>query len=169
MLEMLIAVVVATVLLGAGYMLVRAARVSTEASLGPHMGLQMASRKALVELIRELQESIEVVRPSSGATLTYVMARDKLNRILLVYCVKNDAQSQRAGRDLFDLYLYRYDHGERPPEANQRFLLGSVERVAFTALSSGVVQIHLDLHEQGKSFPFLTAVRSRNIQTEADL
>lgn len=168
-LELLIAVCVAVLVLGAGYMLVRAARVSTEASLGPAMGLQMQSRKALVELIRELQESIEVVRPPPGATLTYVLARDKLNRILVVYLTKNEEQSSRAGRPLFDMWLCRYDHGERAPAANQRLLLGSLERAAFTALSSGVVQVHLDLFEQGKTLPFLTAVRSRNIQTEADL
>lgn len=169
MTEMLVAVCIALLVLSGGYMMVRAARVSTEASLGPSMGLQLNSRKALVEMIRELQESIEIVRPSAGGSLSYLLARDKLNRVLVLYIVKNEKDSAKAGRDLHDLYLYRYDHGERAPALNQRLVLSGVERAAFTALSSGLVQVHLDLHEQGKSFPFLTGVRCRNIQTEAEL
>lgn len=167
--EMLVAVSVVLVVLTTGYMLVRAARVSTEASLGPSMGLQLNSRKALVEMVRELQESIEIVRPSAGGSLSYLLARDKLNRILTLYIVKNERDSTRAGRPLHDLYLYRFDHGERAPAMNQRLVLSGVERAAFTALSSGLVQVHLDLHEQGKSFPFLTGVRCRNISTEGEL
>lgn len=167
--ELLVAVCVALIVLSMGYMLVRAARVSTEASLGPSIGLQRNSRKALVEMIRELQESIEIVRPASGGTLSYLLARDKLNRILTLYLVKNDRDSAKAGRPLHDLYLYRYDYGERAPALNQRLVLSRIERAAFTALSSGLVQVHLDLHEQGKSSPFLTGVRCRNIQTEAEL
>jgi len=167
--EMLIAICVAVVVLGTGGMLLRFARASTEVTLGPNMGAQMASRKALVEMIRELQECIEFVRPSAGASLTYLLARDKLNRVLVIYLVVNAEQSARAGRPLHDLYLYQYEPAGRTPPENHRLLMGGVERAAFTALSSGVMQVHLDLFEQGKTFPFLTAVRARNIQTEAEL
>ena len=167
--EMLIAICIAVVVLATGGMLLRFARVSTEASLGPNMGAQMTSRKALVELIRELQECIEYVRPGAGATLTYVLARDKLNRLLVLYLVENRDDTARAGRPLHDLYLYQYEPAGPTPATNQRLLLGGVERAAFTALSSGTLQVHLELYESGKTFPFLTAVRSRNIQTEAEL
>jgi hypothetical protein len=168
-LEMLVGICLGVIVLTMGYLLLRFSRVSTEASLGPNMGLQTASRKAMVELIRELQESIEVVRPVQGSSLTYVLARDKLNRILTVYLVRNEELTTRAGRPLYDLYLHRNDHGASAPGVNQRYLIGSIERAAFTSLSSGLLQIHLDFHEQGRTYPFLTAVRSRNIQTEAQL
>lgn len=168
--ELLIAVCIGVVVLAAGFMLMRFARVSTEASLGPSMGAQMQSRKALVELIRELQECIEFVRPTAGATLSYLVARDKLNRVLVLYLVDDAEQSARAGRPMRTLYLYRYEpDGSGNPEASQRFVLGGVETAGFTTLSSGVVQVHLELFESGKTFPFLTAVRARNIQTEAEL
>lgn len=168
-LEMLVGVCLGIILLAMAFMLLRFSRASTEASLGPNMGLQTTSRKALVELIRELQESIEIVRPVQGSSLTYILARDKLNRILTVYLVRNEELSTRAGRPLYDLYLHRHDYGATAGAVNQRYVVGSIERAAFTALSSGLVQIHLDFHEQGRSYPFLTAVRSRNIQAEAQL
>jgi hypothetical protein len=169
-LELLVAVCIGVLVIGGGAMLTRFARVSTEASLGPSMGAQMQSRKALVELIRELQECIEFVRPSAGATLSYLLARDKLNRVLVLYLVDNAEQTTRAGRPMRDLYLYRYEpDGGGSPEASQRWVLGGVENASFTTLSSGVIQVHLELFESGKTFPFLTAVRARNIHTEAEL
>ena len=90
-----------------------------------------------------------------------------MNRILTAYLSKNAADSAAAGRDLYDLYLYRKDFSGPPPI--QQKMLSRVERLTFTGLSPGLLQINLDLHEQGKTYTLLTAVRTRNILTEGRL
>jgi hypothetical protein len=163
----MLAVVIGVVCLSVAYMFLRSARVSTESTLGPQMGLQQTARKALVEMIKEVQESIEIVRPQAGSTLTYFIARDKLDQILTVYLVKNDPMSAKAGRDIHDLMVYRYDYGKTPPKTDK--VLSGIERAGFTALSSGLLQIHFELHENGKTYPLLTTVRCRNILPEGEL
>jgi hypothetical protein len=168
-LETLVAVAIGVMVMGGAYLFLRSARVSTEATLGPQMGLQANARKALMEMIKEVQESIELVRPQAGSTLNYFVARDKLNRILTGYIARNVADSDKAGRDIHDLYVYRYDYGDTPPLANQRLVLGGIERAGFSGLSSGLLQIHLELHDHGKTYPILTTIRCRNILPEAEL
>lgn len=163
----MLAVVLGVVCLSVAYMFLRSARVSTESTLGPQMGLQQAARKALVEMIKEVQESIEIVRPQAGSSLTYFIARDKINDILTAYLVKNDAASAKAGRDIHDLYMHRYDYGASVKAAEAK--VSGIERASFTTLSSGLLQIHLELYENGKTYPLLTTVRCRNILPEGEL
>lgn len=166
-LELMLAAVIGMVCLSVAYMFLRSARVSTETTLGPQMGLQQSARKALVEMIKEVQESVEIVRPQAGSSLTYFIARDRLNQILTAYLVKNDAASAKAKRDIHDLYLYRYDYGTSTKPAEP--LIPGIERASFTALSSGLLQIHFELHENGRTYPLLTTVRCRNILPEGEL
>lgn len=164
--ELLVATVIGGLVLGGTFMMYRFSRTSSEQTLAPQMSLQMNSRRALLELIKEIQESIEVVRPAQGSSLSYFLIRDKLNRILVGYLVKNDRASQSAGRDLFDFILVRKGF-DRPPD--RKTVLSGVERLLFTSFSPGVIQIHADLHEAERSYSFLTAVRSRNVYADADL
>lgn len=165
--EALIGLAVAGMVLGLAFGLYRFGVVATGGTVAPQVGLQTASRKALVDFIREIQETIEIVRPPAGSTLSYFIARDKINRILTAYLVKNAADSAAAGRDLYDLWVHRKDY---PPEpSTQVRMLTRVERLTFTTLSPGLIQIHLDLNEAGKTYSLLTSVRSRNILTEGKL
>jgi hypothetical protein len=168
-LETLIGVVVGLLVLSMAGGIMRWARVCAVTTLGTQMELQMETRRALVEFIKELQENIEIAEPPAGATLNYCLTRDKLNQLLLCYTRKNDLDSKRAGRPLHDLYMYRYDYGATPPAGCGWLVLSHLERVAFTSLSSGLIQIHLDFYENGRSYPVLTAVRTRNIYAESVL
>lgn len=167
MIEMLVGLGIFVVLSGMAYGLLRFGVISIGATVAPQVGLQMASRKAMVDFIKEIQECIEVARPLPGSTMTYFVARDKTNRIMTAYMVKNAADSAGAGRDIFDLFVHKKDFGTLPPE--QRKVLSQVERLTFTSLSPGLLQIHADLHEQGKTYALLTAVRTRNILAEGRL
>lgn len=165
--EALLGLAIAGMVVGLAFGLYRFGVVATGGTVAPQVGLQMASRKALVDFIREIQETVEIVRPPAGSTLSYFVARDKVNRILTAYLVRNGADSSAAGRDLYDLWVHRKDY---PPEpSTQVRLLGHVERLTFTTLSPGLLQIHLELNEAGKTYSLLTAVRSRNILTEGRL
>lgn len=167
--EVLVAAGLCLLVLGAAFGLLRFMRTSGEQVLGPAMGLQMASRSAMIQLVKELQECVEFIRPQQGLSLTYFVARDKVNRILTGYVARDAAASQAAGRDLYRLYLHRHEYEPAPDPAKQRKVLEGIERASFTTLSPAVLQIHLTLHEQGKSYTLLTTVRARNVHTEAEL
>lgn len=164
--EILVGLAVTVVISGAAYGLMRFGIVSVGQTVTPQVGLQTASRKAMVDFIREIQEAIEIARPVPGSTLTYFVARDKTNCIVTAYLARNDADSTTAGRDIYDLYLNRKDFAG---PSSQRKMLTHVERVTFTALSPGLIQVHLDVNESGKSYAMLTAVRCRNILGEGRL
>jgi len=169
LLEVMIGLVIATVVMGIAFSLFRFARVATDGSLGPQMGLQTTTRTALVRFIKEVQECVEIVRPVQGSSLNYFLARDKLNRILSVYIVKNEADSATAGLDLFDLVLNRFDYGQSASGTHRRVIASGVERLTFTTLSPAVLQIHMMVRESKKSYTLLTTVRTRNILTEGRL
>ena len=166
LIEILVGLAIMVVLSGVAYQLMRFGIVSVGSTVAPQVGLQTASRKAMVDFIREIQEAIEVARPLPGSTLAYFVARDKTNCIVTVFSVKNDADSTAAGKDIFDVFLNRKQF-TKPDE--QRRMLSHVERLTFTALSPGLLQIHLDLNEAGKTYSLLTAVRARNILAEGRL
>lgn len=166
-LELLIVAALLVVVMTVALLFFRSTRVSMEATLLPQMGLQQAARRALVDLIRDVQESVDVVRPEPGSTLTYFIARDKLNQMLTVYLTSDAAASRAAGSPLYQLWLHRREPDAAP--GTGRMVLGGVERATFTRLSSGVLQLRLDLREQGRTYSMLTAIRARNVLQEGDL
>ena len=168
LIEVLVAFMLVVTVLATAWMLHRSGTVGVQATLGPQMGLQMTTRKALVEFIKELQECVEFVRPYQGSTLNYLMARNKLDLVLLCYLVQNDRDTAREGLPLYDVYVYSNDE-TIPPASRQRLLFGGISRLSFTALGSGAVQIRMDVYEQGRTYPLLTTVRARNIELEGDL
>src|SRR4051812_16663275 len=107
LIEALVALALALIVMGMAYQLFRFAVVSTGATITPQASLQIASRKAMLDFIKEIQECIEVARPLPGSTMSYFVARDKINRVMTAYLVRNAADSARAQRDLYDLYLFR--------------------------------------------------------------
>lgn len=169
LIEVLVAATVGLIVLGMAFGLLRFVRASSEQTLAPHVGLQMASRSALVQLEKELHQCVEFIRPKQGSSLTYFLARDRRNLILTGYVARDDAASLRAGRDIYQLYFHRHDYTPGTNPALQRKVLDGIERVSFTTLSPGVLQIHLTLHELGKSYSLLTTVRARNVLSEGEL
>lgn len=166
LIESLIGIGLALVVCGIAFEMWRFGVVSVGSTVSPQVGLQMASRKAMVDFIKEIQECIEVARPLPGTTTDFIIARDKVNDILSAYLVKNDADSAAAKVPLYDLYV---DHKPVGKPSTPLKMLGKVERCTFTGLSPGLVQIHLDVHEQDRSYALLTAVRTRNILGEGNL
>jgi hypothetical protein len=68
--EILIGSSIFLLVFGIALAMVRFGDVSVNRTLSAHLGLQMETRKALLEFIREIQEAIEIVRPQQGSSLT---------------------------------------------------------------------------------------------------
>lgn len=126
------------------------------------LGLQQESRKALVRLMRELQEGMEVLRPAPGSTLPYALFTDKLGRVCWLYL----RPTRAAGKTTFELWLYRRDTVKPEPA---EVLLGDVARAAFTSCSEGALQINLSLRDGDEVYPLLTTVRLRNFAASEEV
>lgn len=150
-LELTFVVIICGVLLYAIYSMFGAGR-RMEDTLSAHLGMQADARKALMEFIRELQESMAVVRPAPGNTLSYAIVRDKLSR-LTVYTA---APGGKPG----ELVLQR---DTVSPAGNTRTrVLDGLYRVAFTATSDRALSLHLLFGEGERRMAFHTQVRLRN-------
>jgi hypothetical protein len=91
-----------------------------------------------------------------------------LNRILTGYLCEDPQSLKRTGKLLYQLYLVRSDYSGNPA-IKKKPLLTNVERLTFTTLSPGVLQIRADIYEQKSSYTILTAVRTRNVFADSDL
>lgn len=134
----------------------------------PNADLQSATQKALLTFLRQLEESIEFLRPTSGGTLTYFIARSKTNEIHTAYQEEDSVATVKAGRKIYRLVLYRH-HPVDPAVSSREVLIENVERLTFTSRSPGLLQVHLKLHEAGRSYTLLTTVRARGIPSEGQL
>lgn len=161
LIELLFAVSVAAVLLGAAFGAMIWARRAGEAGVASHVSAQMLARRSMEALTRELEESIEVVRPPPGATLNHLLVRDKLNRLLVIYPVETSGG--------LSLRVFRMDPTLPDAVPEDRVLVRLLERVAFTTLGPGMVQVHLTVRDQGHAYPVFTAIRCRNAPSEAEL
>lgn len=135
---------------------------SASGRLGAQASLQQGSRKALVRLLRELEESIEVVSPRPGTTLSHALVRDKLSLARWYYQVPS-----ADGRS-FDLRR-AIDSATLPPGQRDELLLTSIRRLTFTARTEGALQVHLVLSEGAEDYALVTTVRLRNIAAAEEL
>jgi hypothetical protein len=150
-LELVVMIVVMALALNALTLIMSAGRKQEEV-VSSHLGLQLESQKALMQLIRELQEGIAVVLPLPGNTLPMAVVRDKLDR-LAVYTVVPGA---KAGE-----YRLRADLAS-PRGVERAFLFGGIKRLTFSALSDSALMLHAVLLSGGHETAFTTEIRLRN-------
>ncbi|MBI4860041.1 MAG: hypothetical protein HY815_07225 [Candidatus Riflebacteria bacterium] len=133
------------------------------ARVSAQMSLQQASRKALVKMLRELREGMEVVSPLPGSTLSYALFRDKVSLVRWFYQVP-----QKNSRGLFE--LWRYVNDSRLPDGQRHeLLLQNVKRLTFSCRSEGALQVNLTLTEEDREYSMLTTVRLQNIASSEEL
>lgn len=131
------------------------------AHLTPQLSLEQNSRRALVRLLAELQEGMEVVNPRPGGTATFAVIRDRVSRLRMYYQV---AQPDGTAQ------LWRYtDDADLAPAARRERLLAGVRRLTFSSRSEGALQINLLLSEGGQDYALLTAVRLRNLASAEEI
>ncbi len=63
--------------------------------------LQMDSRKAFDHIIDQIREGIDVIRPSTGETTQYLVFKDLINQMTMLYLEPNDDESRRLKKNWF--------------------------------------------------------------------
>ena len=118
---------------------------------------QQAGRTAIARLLREVQQSIEVVTPLPGSTMPYAVVRDEVS------CARWYYQVPQAGSNgLYELWCY-IDDPDLAAADKKQLIMRNLKRLTFTTQSEGALQVNLMFHEGDTDSPMLTTVRLRNI------
>lgn len=147
--EALVAIALVSFLIGAVVWLFGFGAGAT-ARLTPQLGLQQTSRKAIVRLLEQLQQGMEVITPRPGATQPYALFRDQVARVKWLYQVPTP-----DGR--YELWVYT--DGTRE---NERLLTG-IKRLTFSSRTEAALQVNLVLSDGTQEYAMLTTIRLRNI------
>lgn len=139
-------------------------RRSTE-RVGSQVGAQMEARRAMVRLLREIREGMEVLQPRPGGTLSWAMIRDKLSCPRMFYQV---GRQEPGGRTVYDLWRF-VDDPDIPEPQRRELLVSGIRRLTFTSRGEGALQIHLLVAEGDAEQAFLTTVRLRNLAAAEEL
>lgn len=151
LIELLFALLLGSIVLYTAYQLLGAGR-RMEAGVGAHLSLQADARKALISLIKDLQEGIYVVKPSPGQTLSYALVRDKLNRFATYRLIPGtEGKDHTLIREL-----------SSATKSDRHPMMQGVTRLTFTALTDQALMIHLVLGAGEREFALHTEIRLRN-------
>lgn len=131
--------------------------------LTAQMALQQSSRKALVQLLREVQEGMEVLQPAPGSTQAWALVRDRASRVRWFYQKRQGGTTDRTE-------LWRViDDPSRPLAQRHEMLLRDIRRLTFTCRTEGALQMNVLLAEDDREYALLTTVRLRNLAAAEEL
>ena len=121
--------------------------------------LQMESRKAFDQLVDQIREGIDVIRPVAGETTQFLVFKDLLNQITLIYLEPDDEESRKLKQRVYRLISYRTDYSGSYDRSREKLLHKSVKRLRFTSLSPSSVQVSATVAgNDGDEYQFLAHV-----------
>lgn len=131
------------------------ARRSTDHHAG-QLALQMEARRAADLMISNIRAGTEVIRPHIGETTPFLVLKDSVNNITLLYLDKDQQSSDLLQRPLFRLILYNGDHSGTFNSQKERVLLGSISKLSFTSTSPASIQTNIKLAGENQDYQFIT-------------
>ncbi|MBF0544382.1 MAG: hypothetical protein HQM08_08110 [Candidatus Riflebacteria bacterium] len=132
------------------------------------LALQMEARRGLVNIFSEIQEGIELMQPSPGQTLPYLVLRDYVNNLHFIFQKKCPSVSDRSKTDIYNLYSSIHDI-EKSATSQPKEILRNVERLTFTAHGYNGVVVTATLRDGTSTFSFVNLVRLKNALTDDSL
>jgi hypothetical protein len=134
-------------------------------TLSKRLVLQMEARRALLNLYRELQEGIQVVSPPPGTTLPYLVYKDNLNNLRMVYLVEDPVKTKEEGRTIYRALSQVRDPSKATVD-EPRTLMEHVVKLNFTTWHHGAVFISTQLRGGKGDFSLVNFVRLQNVGAE---
>lgn len=125
--------------------------------------LQMESRKAFDQIIDSIREGTDVIRPVTGETLHYVVFRDLINQVCMIYLEPNKAESNRLKQRVYRLISYCHDFSGIYDKKNERVLHNSIKQLRFSSLSPCSVQVNATVVSDKGEYQFLAHVGLLNV------
>ena len=134
-------------------------------TLSQRLVLQMEARKALLNLYREIQQGIEVILPAPGCTLPYLVYRDFINNIHVIYLEKDATTSKTEGEPLYKVMegiKISSGAGTTPPKLVMKY----VSKSNFTTHHYGGILLSCSLKGGKGRFDLVNYVRLKNLAAE---
>ncbi len=125
--------------------------------------LQMESRKAFDQIIDQIREGTDVIRPVTGETLHYMTFRDLINQVNMLYLEPNKEESNRLKQRVYRLISYCNDFSGIYKKENEKILHNSIKQLRFTSLSPSSVQVNATVVSDKGEYQFLAHVGLLNV------
>ncbi|MFZ2960238.1 MAG: hypothetical protein WA705_25430 [Candidatus Ozemobacteraceae bacterium] len=136
----------------------------TQKSLSDQLILQMESRKAFAQTANRIQEGTEVVRPFIGETLPFLVYKDIVNRLVILYLEPNPKVSKELKKAVYQLVSYTSDYaGTGYKKDNEKILIDSLKTMTFSSLSPNSIQMNATVVNAKGEYQFLSHVGLMNI------
>lgn len=129
---------------------------TTQTKFSQQILLQMEARKAFDQLSGKIRESIEVVRPTVGETLSFLVVKDIVNRTILFYLEPNIKKSNLLNEKVYNLVAYTSDYETNYKPENKKVLLDSVKNIRFSSLSPLSIQANVTVVNEKTKAQFIS-------------
>ena len=137
----------------------------TSENLSNRLVLQMEARRAFLTMFQRIQQGIEIVLPSPGSTMPYLVFRDFLNNVRIVYLKKDEKVSKQEGEDMYTALEGIKETGSKKAE-KPVVLMRYVKSLNFTAHHYGGVLVSCTLKSGKGQFSLVNYVRLKNMTAE---
>ncbi len=136
---------------------------TTQQNLSQQALLQMESRRAFDHLVDQIRMGTDIVRPTTGETLPYMVFKDVINQMTILYLEPNNDAANALGQRVFRLVSYRNDYSGLYQKDNEKILLDSVKQLHFTSLSPTSVQVNATVVNEKGDYQFLAHIGLMNL------
>ena len=161
--ELMVVVGLITIVSAMVFQLLSNLRKSAEPDVSNRLLLQMEARKGADVLTAHLRECSEVVRPLIGETIPYLVVKDLVNNICVMYLDNDEKNSKVLKKNVYKLVLYTNDHTGGYKKNNEKVLVEAVKQLTFTCVSPFSVMINLTLASEKGEFQFLSHLGLMNL------
>ncbi|MFZ2958809.1 MAG: type II secretion system protein [Candidatus Ozemobacteraceae bacterium] len=134
-------------------------------NLSKRLVLQMEARKAFLSLSRQLQEGIEIVSPQPGTTLPYMVFKDYVNNVRMIYLEEDPVRTQNEKRPMYRALSVVREAGALAP-GQPSLLMEHVVKLHFTSHSASGVLITCVLHGGNGDFSLVNFIRLQNAASD---
>ncbi|OGK07797.1 MAG: hypothetical protein A2W80_02805 [Candidatus Riflebacteria bacterium GWC2_50_8] len=136
---------------------------STQQNMSQQAMLQMDSRKAFDNIVDQIRMGTDIVRPTTGETLPYMVFKDVVNQMTILYLEPNNKVADSLEQRVFRLISYRNDYSGVYQPDNEKVLLDSIKQLRFTSLSPTSVQVNATIVNEKGDYQFLAHVGLMNL------
>lgn len=164
-LELVIAMMIFSFVVAGGFRAFQVYAGKASQNLSKRLVLQMEARRAVLTLYKVVQEGVEVVVPSPGQTLPYLVFRDFLNNIQIIYLEKDPVLSEQESDDLYKVMMGLKDPSGKKAD-KPKVLMRYVTSLNFTTHHVGGVLISCSMRGGKGRFSMVNFVRLKNTAAE---
>lgn len=160
--ELLISIVIGSILLAVIYRFLTNVQFANR-KISAKANLQMNARQLFDEVVSIIRGSSEIIRPSPGETLPYIVLKDITNKITILYLEPNNQISKTIKKPVYKLIRYNSDYTSSYNPQNEKTLINSIKKLSFTSLSPNNVQVIANVIYENEEIQFILNIGIMNI------